>query len=262
MIAPTPRARWRNPFAAPLAVNARLERSRWYRPICVGLTAAVLAVAVVFVWVFWLANRQHFGEDLEHYLDGTRRWWATGSPYLPWEVAGKFDYEVETFLHPPVSVLFFAPWAFLPPILWWAVPIGIVTALVVLWRPAPWTWPLIAFGLGQPQLHQALLWGNTNLWLAACLGLGLVIGWPAVFLLLKPSIGMFGIVGIHRRSWWVMAIPIGVLCIPFGLLWVDWVRVVLNSPADATYGIRNLPWLLIPVIAYVGRTRELPEFGQ
>src|SRR3954451_2620758 len=96
--------------------------NQWYRPLAVGLTVLILLCGALLLASFWPSNAAHAGEDLTHYLDGVRRWLATGSPYLPNEVARSFDYEVETFLHPPVSLIFFAPWLVLPAILWWAVP--------------------------------------------------------------------------------------------------------------------------------------------
>jgi hypothetical protein len=231
---------------------------RWYRPVAFGVSLLILVCGATLLAVFWPPNAVHAGGDLVHYLDGVRRWWSTGSPYLPNEVAGTFDYNVETFLHPPISLPFFAPWLVLPAILWWAVPLGITAALVVSWRPAPWTWPLIAFGLGQPPFHQALLWGNSDLWIMAALGLGLVAGWPAAFIFIKPTLAFLAPVGYRRRSWWILTAALGVACLPFGLLWIDWTRVVLNSPAEPWYGLRNLAWVAIPLIAWAGRTRPLP----
>lgn len=224
-----------------------------------GLSVLILVCGAVLFAVFWPPNALHAGEDLVHYLDGVRRWWSTGSPYLPNELAGTFDYQVTTFLHPPISLPFFVPWLVLPAILWWAIPLGITTALVAAWRPAPWTWPLIAFGLGQPPFHQALLWGNSNLWVMAALGLGLVAGWPAALISIKPSLAFLALVGFRRRSWWVLTGALAFASLPFGLLWVDWVRVVLNSPANPDYGLGHLPWVAIPLIAWAGRTRPLPS---
>ncbi|HEY7131891.1 MAG TPA: hypothetical protein VH440_06545 [Candidatus Limnocylindrales bacterium] len=231
-------------------------RDRWYRPLALGLALLTLAVGAALLAAFWPANAIHVGDDLDHYLDGVRRWWLTGSPYLPQEVAGPFDYEVETFLHPPVAIPFLALWLVLPAVLWWAIPLGFTAILVIAWRPAPWTWPLIAFGLAQPQLHQALLWGNSNLWVMAGLGLGLAYGWPAALILLKPSLGILALVGAPRHAWWLVAGVVVLASIPFGTLWGAWVRVVLNSPAEADYGLRNLPWVAIPLIAWAGRTRS------
>lgn len=38
-------------------------------------------------------------------------------------------------------------------------------------------------------------------------------------------------------------------------LWLDWIRVVLNSPGDLTYSLANVPYLLAPVVAWTGRVR-------
>ena len=234
-------------------------QSRWYRPVAFGLTVLILVCGVALITAFWPSNASHTGDDLVHYLDGVRRWWATGRPYLPNEVAGPFDYEVETFLHPPVSVLFFAPWLVLPAILWWAIPLATTAALVAAWRPAPWTWPLMAIGLADPQFHQALLWGNSNLWIMLALGLGLVIGWPAALILMKPSLAFLALVGYRHRSWRVAVAVIALACLPFGLLWVDWVKVLMNSPASPTYGLPQTPWVLLPLIAWLGRRRLVGE---
>lgn len=245
-----------------MASVARLRAAwagRWYRPVAFGLSVLILVCGAALLAVFWPPNAVHIGEDFVHYLDGVQRWWSTGSPYLPNEVAGTFDFEVDTFLHPPISIPFFALWLVLPAILWWAIPLGITGALVVAWRPAPWTWPLIAFGLGQPQFHQALLWGNSNLWVMAALGLGLVAGWPAAFIFIKPTLAFLALVGCRRRWWWVLTGALALACLPFGLLWIDWTRVVLNSPAEPDYSLRHLPWVAIPLIAWAGRTRQLPS---
>ena len=242
------------------AVVRQLERrwDRWYRPLAFALTVLIIAGGVVLILTFWPANADHAGEDLVHYLDGVRRWWDAGSPYLPDEIARNFDYEVETFLHPPISLPFFALWLVVPAILWWTIPVAITAALVLIWRPEPWTWPVMAFGLAQPQFHQALLWGNSNLWVMAALGLGLAKGWPAALILIKPSLAFLALVGYRRRSWWAVVVALGLASIPFGFLWIEWIRVVLNSPADADYGLRNLPWVAIPLVAWAGRSRD-PE---
>ena len=57
-----------------------------------------------------------------------------GTPYLPNEVAAPFQFGYETFLHPPVSLLFL-PFLYLPIALWWAIPIGAVVWSVWSWRP-------------------------------------------------------------------------------------------------------------------------------
>ncbi len=47
-----------------------------------------------------------------------------------------------------------------------------------------------------------------------------------------------------------------VLSLPFGTLWGDWLSVIRNSPADWTYSLPDLSWLLTPVVFWFARTRE------
>jgi hypothetical protein len=71
-------------------------------------------------------------------------------------------------------------------------------------------------------------------------------------------LAFLALVGYRRRSWWAVVVALGLASIPFGFLWIEWIRVVLNSPADADYGLRNLPWVAIPLVAWAGRSRD-PE---
>jgi hypothetical protein len=48
----------------------------------------------------------------------------------------------------------------------------------------------------------------------------------------------------------------GLLCLPFGALWSDWVASVLNSRGGGVlYSALEIPILLLPIVAWVGRTR-------
>ena len=55
-------------------------QSRWYRPVAFGVTVLILVCGIALLTAFWPSNAVHTGDDLVHYLDGVRRWWATGSP--------------------------------------------------------------------------------------------------------------------------------------------------------------------------------------
>ena len=231
---------------------------RWARPLAVGVTIAVLAFAAVTVWFEFTAApaATTFAVDYGHYLDGTRRWLETGTPYLPRDVAGPFSFEPLTFLHPPVALLLFLPFLILPAILWWAIPIGIVVWSVWAWRPAMWAWPLMALMLAYPRAHVSFMVGNTDMWIWAAVALGLRFGWPALLTVVKPSLFPLLLAGAHRRSWWLGSIVVALLCLPFGALWIDWVHVILNAPSDLTYSFANIPWLLLPVLAWFARTSD------
>jgi hypothetical protein len=222
-----------------------------------GLSVGILAVGVVLFYAAAMGRfGQYWGVDITHYVDATRRWVETGSPYLASEVAHRFDFQPLTFLHPPVALWLFLPFTLLPAIAWWAIPLGVVAWSAWSWRPAPWAWPLLALAVSSPRFHGVLIVGNSDLWVWAAVALGLRHGWPALLVAVKPSLAFLALAGIGHRAWWY-GIPVAVLvCVPFGALWVDWIRVVLNSPGDLTYSLANLPWLLAPVAAYTARSHR------
>ena len=139
--------------------------------------------------------------DITQYLAATRRWLETGTPYLPNEVAAPFQFGYETFLHPPVSLLFL-PFLYLPIALWWAIPIGAVVWSVWSWRPTRWIYPLIALLMIWPRSTGGLIVGNTDMWVCAFVALGLRYGWPALPIAIKPSFAPLMLVGMRHRSWW------------------------------------------------------------
>ena len=74
-------------------------------------------------------------------------------------------------------------------------------------------------------------------------------------ILFKPAFAPFALIGIKRRRWWV---AMGVLCLaalPFGAMWLDYATVIRNSSLSASYGLINLPLMVAPLIAWVGRRR-------
>jgi hypothetical protein len=229
--------------------------NRWLKPIATGLTLLIVAVIAATAW--FELNSPAFPTtlalDFGHYLDGTRRWLATGTPYLPAEVAAPFQYQPLTFMHPPLALLLFAPFLVLPAVLWWVIPIGITAVLIVSWRPAPWAWPVITLLLALPKAHIAVIVGNTDLWVLAAIAAGLRFGWPALLVVIKPSLFPFVLSGVRHRSWWLGLPVLVLLAIPFGSLWVDWLHVVVNAPGGVAYSLPNVPWLLVPVVAWVAR---------
>jgi ABC-type transport system involved in cytochrome c biogenesis permease component len=86
--------------------------------------------------------------------------------------------------------------------------------------------------------------------------------WPSVFVLLKPSLAPFALFGAWRRSWWIAAAAFVVACLPFGALWADWLASVVNSRGGGLlYSALELPMLLLPLVAWLGRTRSLDGGG-
>jgi hypothetical protein len=193
------------------------------------------------------------GRDAHYYFEGAARWLSTGSPYLPAEVANDFVYQEETFLHPPISLLVFAPFLALPSILWWVLPLGFLAAFVAWCRPAAWAWPALGFALLWHHTAVAIVAGNSDLWIAAFIAGGLLLGWPLALVVVKPSLAFMGVLGVRKPRFWLGAAAVAALALPFGTLWIDWLRVVQHSPGQLTYSMTSLPLMLLPVVAWVAR---------
>ena len=92
--------------------------SRWYKPLCVGLTFIAL-IAAVPVWLArWSAfsSRGLVGIDFVAYREIGHRWLETGSMYLPYQFApypfdvggGGTDMTIAAGLYPPIAAPIFA----------------------------------------------------------------------------------------------------------------------------------------------------------
>ena len=235
------------------------------------LILAVLFAALAVLNVIGTANgfyRDHLGLDFNQYVDGARRWLETGTPYVASEIGAPFEFGPETFLHPPIALLLFAPFTVLPWFLYWLIPIGGTAALVAWWRPDRWTWPLMALLLNWPRFGGAVVVGNSDLWIAFFVACGLAGGWPMLLLAIKPSIApvaavevaLLALAGEIMRPWLTRFLVAGVVfllvCALFGSLWLDWLAVVRHSPADPLYSLGALPWLAVPIVAWLGRRRR------
>jgi hypothetical protein len=224
------------------------------------IAIALAAVTELAYLVPYMDSQQAIGADYRFFMDITRNWVDTGDFYLPHQLAG--PYTVQTLvdvLYPPFALYLFVPFLVLPAVLWWAIPMAMFAASIAWLRPARWTWPLIALGVAWPQTLAQLLYGNTNMWVAGLIAAGVVLAWPSVLILFKPAFAPFALIGIKRRRWWV---AMGVLCLaalPFGTMWLDYATVIRNSSLSAAYGLINLPLMVAPLIAWVGRRR--PERG-
>ena len=232
-------------------------RARWSKPLALG---AVLLMAVYGGMAFSImagwANEYppSWGMDYELYKDFTQRWLDGKGFYLPEQLAGPYDITILPPMYPPVFLWFMVPFVWLPGVLWWALPIGAVTWWVWRSRPSPWTWAAIAACLAFPRSGEILILGNPTMWIVAFSALGLRFGWPSVGVLLKPSLFPFALPGIKRRSWWIALAVYAVACIPFGAMWADWVVALVNANQGALYNIRDVPIMLIPLLAWFSST--------
>ena len=245
-------------------VLARVTRKRrprgWGRLVLFTLAAVILGLAAFRLYATLTAPwwQGLWANDLIHYGFAVDRWLATGSPYAPHEVAGPFEYGQETFLHPPISLPFFLAWKVIPWPLFWIVPLGLLGYVVWSYRPRPWTWPLMALPLLVYPIGAVIVPGNSDLWSWGLFAAGVRWGWPAALLAIKPSVAIAGVIGIRRRSWWATCLILALLALPFGSLWIEWVRVVLNSPGSLLYSVGNLIMFSIPVVARLGAPSPTP----
>jgi hypothetical protein len=122
-----------------------------------------------------------------------------------------------------------------------------------------WTWPLLAMVLFWTGTMADLLLGNTNLWVAAGVAGGLLWGWPAALLVLKPSFGWLALVGVRKRSWWAAALVMGLLSLSMLPLWGDYLTTLRNSGMPLTYSLGGLPIAIATVVAWAGRQIRLSD---
>jgi hypothetical protein len=244
----------RGGFADLLADDLRLRR------VALLLSVAVLALPLVFVAITPDALEQPIGVDYVLYRDAAARWLAGGPFFEPYQLAGPYPISAGDILYPPVGLWLFVPFAVLPAavaaIAWWAIPLGITGWAIVRLRPGPRAWPLIALCLAWPTTPLKIWTGNPVIWAVAAVALGTLYRWPSVFALLKPSLFPFALFGADRRSWWLALAAFVALSVPFGSMWIDWVASVVNSRGGGIlYSALEIPMLLLPIVAWLGRTR-------
>lgn len=236
--------------------------ARW-RLARFALISATMLLAGYAAWSFVATLTSPFGQylgvDAVRYFEHARWWLDRGSPYQPAEVAAPFAYSPGTFLHPPISLPLFLVFGTLPLPLWWMVPLGIIGWSI---RRAPvWTWPLLAFVAWWPRTQGALIVGNTDMWVAAFAAAGVRYGWPAVLVVVKPSLIPLALTGIRHRSWWLGGLVVAIVSLAFGTLWWEWLAVLHNGGGDVTYSLLNAPFPVAVTVASIAQ-RPLPSrFG-
>lgn len=223
------------------------------------VAAGVVAVLVVaeFIWMAPLVwGRPGFSTDEAFYRAAAQHWLDTGQFYLPNQLEGPYHVVLSRdVLYPPIALVLFVPLTLVPPIAWWVVPIAVIVYTTAQLRPAAWTWPLLGLVLLWPRSQGAVLWGNSDLWVAALVSAGMLWGWPAALIALKPTFLPLALVGVRHRSWWIAVAFLSGLTIPLLPLWADYFRVIRDSDVPWTYSLLNTPLVLFPLVAWMGRTR-------
>lgn len=221
--------------------------------VVTGAILVVMAWEAIALWRY-IGDQHALGTDFDYYRGIGQRWLDTGSFYLPRQLSGPYVVRADVdVLYPPIALLLFLPFIVLPWPAWWLIPLGTVAWFVLRCRPAPWTWPILAFLAAWPTQIAHVLYGNSTTWAIAAVAGGLAAGWPGVFVILKPSLAPFALAGIRRRSWWVAALFLGLVSLATLPLWVDFLTVIRNSDAGPAYSLPDIPPMLIPVVAWLGR---------
>ena len=234
------------------------------RPTAVALSAAAFAIPIVFALLIPNPLEQPVGVDFVLYRDVAARWLAGGPYFEPYQLVGPYDIRAGDVLYPPVGLLLFVPFAVLPAALawalWWAVPLGATAWAIWTLQPRPIVWPLLALCIAWPTTLLKTWTGNPVIWCMAALALGTIWYWPSVLVLLKPSLAPFALFGANRRSWWLALAAAVLVSLPFWSLWADWLASVVNSRGGGVlYSTLEMPMLLLPLVAWLGRTRQPPQ---
>ncbi len=237
--------------------------ARRRRLVAFAISLPILAIALLFFAARWqsFAATDAIGIDYRTLVAHGQRWLDGGSWYQPYQLAGPYvaapaaprPIEAVPVLYPPVLLPVTVALTATPAFLWWVIPLAVIAYAVISWRPAPWSWPLLSLIACWPWTQSILIVGGTSLWIAAFVAAGLRWRWPAVFVCLKPSLLPFVVIGMRDIRWWIAA---GVLILGSMPLAGDYVRSVQNATGIlVTYSAGDIPIILVPVIAWLARTR-------
>jgi hypothetical protein len=228
----------------------RVRRAAYLRITLLGVALGLLLTSVVVA----VSTRGHeVGMDFWFYRDIGVRWVADGTYYLPHQLTGQ-PYALSPMvdvLYPPAALVLFVPFVWLPAVLWWVIPLGIVAYIVWAYRPSPWAWVVIAFLVAWPRTFGAVLFGNTDMWVSAGVAAGLRWGWPAALIVVKPTFLPLALVGVRHRSTWIVGAVLAVVSLP---LLSDYITSMVNLRVDGfAYAAVSLPFALIPLVAWASR---------
>jgi hypothetical protein len=244
----------------------RADRSSSRPALVFGVASLILLILPLHDFVAALGTPDlngYGGVDYRLYIDAARSWLHGGPFFQPYQLAGPYQISAGDILYPPVALVLFVPFTFLPAVLWWLIPAVAVGWSLIRLRPRAITWPLMALCIAWPPTLVKVVTGNPVMWAVAAMALGVVYAWPSVLVLIKPSLFPFALFGARRRAWWLALGAFVLVSLPFGSLWLDWVTSVLNSQGGGlAYSSLEVPLLALPLIAWLGRTRQVPSLDR
>lgn len=218
----------------------------------------LVALAVETVALYWIVDdQQAIGTDLHFFQGVAQRWLDTGVFYTERELSGPFVIQTQIDnIYPPSALFLFVPFLMLPAILWWAIPIALIVYVVWWCRPVAWALPILAALILYPKTPAVFLYGNSDIWGVAFAAAGVRWVWPSILVVFKPSVGFLALPGIASRRWWIAALIVAVVNLPFIGLWLDYPRVLLNSDASLGRSLSDTPLFLVPFVAWLTSSRR------
>ena len=229
-----------------------------------GATTGIFIGIALSTISLWSEIVTQGATDYAFYVRQAERWFAGGGFYELHQLAGIYSPTggVDN-LYPPPALLLFLPFVWLPALLWWAIPLAIVGVTVCSFRPAPSTWPAMAFLAWLPRSESIVIWGNTTMWLVAFVALGLRFGWPSVLVLIKPYFAPFALIGFGRRPWIIAAVVFGAVNVLLLPVWLDYLAAWRNATNWPGLGYSPADFLVIsiPLVAWLARRRD-PDAGR
>jgi len=246
------------PAPAP-APKAAVDWNRVFRIVAVAaFVFVVLRAFVYFVLIPDPANS--VGIDYQLYVGAAERWRATGQFYQPFQLAGPYHVIGNgEILYPPIILILLLPFTVLPAILWWAIPIVLTIWAIVRMRPAAWSLAVAGIVCTTHAVQAPFFWGTPVIWLAPAVAWGLLLGWPAVAVMVKPTLAPFALAGLTRpRAFVAGIVGFVVLALPFTTMWLDWLTAIRNSDLGLLYAYTQNLLLVVPVIVWLGRDGRWP----
>ena len=242
--------------AGAATAGSRLPASRPVRIALLTVTGAlVVAFVLELIWLWGYVDSQDaIDVDRVYYASVGQRWLDSGEFYTARQLDGPYVVlpNVDN-LYPPTAIPFMVAAVMLPALLYYLIPLGTTALLVAWWRPAAWTWPLLALLLAWPRGVSNIIYGNSDIWIQAAIGGGLLVGFPALLVLMKPSVLPFAAAGIRHRSFWVGLALAALASLLVLDLWQQYFVAIGNSDAEWYYSLEDTPPYFLPIVAWLGR---------
>lgn len=240
------------PISAPRAPGAAAPRARLVSPLqFVWITLIVLEL----VWIgFILLNalgHENFALDYRWHMEASQRLLDTGTPYYPWQLERHYTIQEAPILYPPIAFALFIPFLWLPPFLWWAIPIFLLVYGMTRHRPPLWGWVITLALFCWTWSLGVFLFGNPGMWITAFVAAGTVWSWPFALVVLKPTFAPIALLGIRHRSWWVAMAVLAALSLLFLPVWFDWLTVLRNSELTLSYNFPTIPLMVAPLVPWL-----------